>query len=190
MLTCGNTCSAISAFACIYLNSPAPFQCSLCTGLDTAIAFSATRTAGAFAVLPAAFVIIDLDCHNKIDYTSYLNFIINYIRQNPIFHRMKKYPEGHFLGMWMGIGIAIFSGVGIPLSVATDNSGFIGIGPALGVALGLAIGQSMENKYKAEGKIRPLTKEEKRTKQITLGAGVVILIIGLLVALSLWFLRN
>ena len=26
----------------------------------------------------------------------------------------KKYPEGHFVGMWMGIGIAIFSGFGVP----------------------------------------------------------------------------
>jgi hypothetical protein len=29
----------------------------------------------------------------------------------------EKYPEGHFVGIWMGIGIAIFSGVGVPLSI-------------------------------------------------------------------------
>jgi len=47
----------------------------------------------------------------------------------------KEYPEGHFVGMWMGIGVAIFSGLGIPLSIATGNPGLIGIGPAIGVAL-------------------------------------------------------
>ncbi|MDD4898811.1 MAG: hypothetical protein PHY70_05475, partial [Methanocellales archaeon] len=59
----------------------------------------------------------------------------------------KTYPEGHFVGMWMGIGIAIFSGFGIPLSIATGNPGFMGIGPAIGVAFGLAIGSSIEAKY-------------------------------------------
>jgi len=46
----------------------------------------------------------------------------------------KKYPEGHFVGMWMGIGMAIFSGLGIPFSILTGNTGLIGIGPAVGVA--------------------------------------------------------
>jgi len=50
----------------------------------------------------------------------------------------EKYPEGHFLGMWMGIGIAIFTGVGVPLSIATKNLGLMGIGPAIGVAFGLS----------------------------------------------------
>jgi len=33
----------------------------------------------------------------------------------------KKYPEGHFVGMWMGIGVAIFSGLRIPLSIAPET---------------------------------------------------------------------
>ena len=64
----------------------------------------------------------------------------------------KDYPAGHFVGMWMGIGAAIFSGLGIPLSIATENMGLIGIGPAIGVAFGLAVGASIEAKYKKEGK--------------------------------------
>jgi len=92
----------------------------------------------------------------------------------------KKYPEGHFVGIWMGIGIAIFSGLGIPLSIATGNTGLIGIGPALGVALGLAIGSSIEVKYKKEGKIRPLTEEEKKRKRIGIIAGIAILSLGVL----------
>jgi hypothetical protein len=86
-----------------------------------------------------------------------------------------KYPEGHFVGMWMGIGIAIFSGLGIPLSIVTENYAFIGIGPALGVSLGLAIGSSIEAKYKKEGKIRPLMEDEKKRKKIGITAGIVIL---------------
>jgi hypothetical protein len=100
----------------------------------------------------------------------------------------KKYPEGHFLGMWMGIGIAIFSGFGIPLSIATENPGFIGMGPAIGVAFGLAIGQSIENKYKLEGKIRPLTESEMKRKKYAVLTGISILAVGVLLFLLLYFL--
>jgi hypothetical protein len=100
----------------------------------------------------------------------------------------KKYAEGHFLRMWMGIGLAIFSGIGIPLSIVTKNYGFIGIGPALGVAFGLSIGQAIENKYKKEGKIRPLTEDEKKRKQMAVLAGLAVLILGVIVALLLLFL--
>ena len=101
---------------------------------------------------------------------------------------IKKYPEGHFLGVWMGICMAIFSGFGIPLSIITENPGFIGIGPALGVAVGLAIGQSIENKYKQEGKIRPLTETEQKRKKNAVFAGITILTLGLLVFILLFLL--
>ncbi len=103
--------------------------------------------------------------------------------------KKEKYPEGHFLGMWMGIGIAIFAGIGIPLSVATDNPGLIGIGPALGVAFGLAIGQAMEDKHRKEGRIRPLTKEEKKRKERLVLAGIAALSVGV-VAFLILFLSN
>lgn len=90
----------------------------------------------------------------------------------------KTYPEGHFVGMWMGIGVAIFSGLGIPLSIATGNTGLIGIGPAIGIAFGLAIGSSIEAKYKKKGKIRSLTEEEKKRKKIGIIAGIVVLSLG------------
>ena len=99
-----------------------------------------------------------------------------------------KYPEGHFLGIWMAIGIAIFSGLGIPLSIATDNPGFIGIGPALGIAFGLAIGQSIENKYKEKGRIRPLTESEKKRKKVAVAAGIAVLTLGVLIFILLLFL--
>ena len=87
----------------------------------------------------------------------------------------KQYPEGHFVWMWMGIGIAVFSGLGIPLSIITENYAFIGIGPALGVSLGLAIGSSIEAKHKKEGKLRPLSEKEKKRQRIGITAGIVIL---------------
>ena len=95
----------------------------------------------------------------------------------------KKYPEGHFVGMWMGIGIAIFSGVGVPLSIALKIPGLIGIGPAIGVAFGLALGQSLESKYKKEGKIRPLTEDEKKKRRILVIAGISVFLLGLLIFL-------
>ena len=99
-----------------------------------------------------------------------------------------QYAEGHFLGLWMGIGIAIFSGLGIPLSIITENFGFIGIGPALGVGFGLAIGQSIENKYKQQGMIRPLTESEIKRKHYAVLIGIVVLIIGLILAVLLYSL--
>jgi hypothetical protein len=95
----------------------------------------------------------------------------------------EKYPEGHFVGMWMGIGIAIFSGIGVPLSVALKMPGLIGIGPAIGVAFGLALGQSIESKHKKEGKIRPLTEDEKKKRKRLVYAGISVLVLGLVVFL-------
>ena len=102
----------------------------------------------------------------------------------------KKHPEGHFVGMWMGIGIAVFSGFGIPLSIATENPGFIGVGPAIGVSIGLAIGSSIEAKYKKEDKIRPLTEEEQKRKRTATTIGVVSLVILSLIGLLFFLLRT
>jgi hypothetical protein len=100
-----------------------------------------------------------------------------------------KYPKGYFLGMWTGIGIAIFSGVGIPISIVTENFAFIGIGPAIGVSIGIAVGQSLENKYENEGRLRPLTDAENRNRKtmILIAAGIVAL--GVLVFLLLLLRR-
>ncbi len=101
----------------------------------------------------------------------------------------KKYPEGHFIGMWMGLGIAIFSGFGIPFSIMTNNYAFIGIGPAIGVAFGLSIGQGIENKFKKQGKIRPLTEIEKRKRNIAIIVGIALLTLGVL-AFSFMYLNK
>jgi MFS family permease len=92
----------------------------------------------------------------------------------------EKYPEGHFIGMWMGIGIAIGSGLGVPLAIAIGNPGFFGIGIPIGLAIGLAIGSSIEAKYKKEGKLRPLTLKEKKQKKLGVMIGVALLVIGML----------
>ena len=97
----------------------------------------------------------------------------------------KRYPEGHFIGMWTGIGIAMFSGIGVPISIATKNYAFMGIGPALGVAFGLSVGQGIENKYKKEGKIRPLTEHEKKRRKMGFVAGLIALVLGVAVFLFL-----
>lgn len=50
----------------------------------------------------------------------------------------------------------------MPVGLALGN---IAIGPAIGLIMGLAIGNFYENKYQKAGKIRPLTKEEKRIQK-------------------------
>lgn len=102
--------------------------------------------------------------------------------------KTKKYPEGHFVGMWMALGIAIFSGIGIPLSIATENYAFMGIGPALGVAFGMSIGTGIEAKMKKQGKIRPLTKEEAKKKRGGVAIGIIALLILVVLALIMFFI--
>jgi len=98
----------------------------------------------------------------------------------------KKYPEGHFVRLWIAISIIIFSGLGIPLSIVSGNPGLIGIGPAIGVSFGLAIGSAIEANYKKAGKIRPLTEKEKHRKKIAVTMGLIILVLGVLVWLLLF----
>ncbi|MDD2665507.1 MAG: hypothetical protein PHD13_01815 [Methanocellales archaeon] len=94
-----------------------------------------------------------------------------------------RYPEGHFVGKWMAIGIVIFSVFGVPISIVSGNPGLIAIGPAVGVAFGLAIGSSIESKYKKEGKIRPLTEDEKKQRKMLLIAGIALFLLGLAIFL-------
>lgn len=87
----------------------------------------------------------------------------------------KQYPEGHFVNTWMIIGIAIFSGIGIPLFIVLKNPGLIAIGPALGVSIGLAIGTAIEAKYKKGGKVRPLTEEERKKRKTAVFVALIVL---------------
>lgn len=99
----------------------------------------------------------------------------------------KKYPKGHFMNLYLGWGIAICAGIGIPLSVITKNFAFIGLGPAIGVAVGAALGQSMENKYEQKGLIRPLSQEEIKLKKRSQRFSFILLLTGLLLFLLLIF---
>ena len=100
----------------------------------------------------------------------------------------KTYPEGHFVGLWMGICIAAFTAIWIPVSMALDVLGLMGVGPALGVAMGVAIGQAIENKHRRLGRIRPLTEAEKKRRTIAVGAGIAVMLLGVAVFVVL-FLR-
>jgi len=99
----------------------------------------------------------------------------------------KKYPEGHFVGKWMGIGIVVCTGLWIPLSIfVLKTPGLIGLGTAIGVSIGLVIGSSIESKYKKAGKIRLLTKQEKTNKKIAVFAGIVLVLLGCAVFLLVY----
>ena len=89
----------------------------------------------------------------------------------------RTYPEGYFLA----IGLALGMPFGLIFVITLDNPGFIG----MGIPFGLAIGLALEAKYKKEGKIRPLTQEEFKTRKLLLiagiAAGLALLVIFLLV---------
>jgi hypothetical protein len=99
----------------------------------------------------------------------------------------ERYPEGHFVGMWIGLGIATFCGVGVPLAIVTKSFGLIGLGPAVGVAFGVAVGGAIEDKHRRQGRIRPLSAAERMgRRRLTTWALVSVLIgVALFVVLLL-----
>ena len=101
----------------------------------------------------------------------------------------KLYPKGHFTGMWMGLGIAIFSGIGVPISFITGNPGLIGIGPAIGIAIGISIGQGIEKKYEKEGRMRPLNDEEIARKKRMLIVASALLILGIIAFIAFLLIK-
>ena len=100
-----------------------------------------------------------------------------------------SYPKGHFVGLWIGIGTAIFSGFGVVFSIVIDNFSFIGVGIAIGVSVGVAIGQSIENKYQVQVRIRPLKPQELRNRRIALWVSFAVLTLGVVLA-TILFLKN
>jgi hypothetical protein len=100
---------------------------------------------------------------------------------------VRTYPKGQIMGMWMALGIILFSGIGIPLSIVTDNPGLIAIGPAIGVAFGVALGTSMEARYEKKGLIRPLPEQELTSRWYFTIGGLALLAVGLVVSLLIWW---
>lgn len=99
----------------------------------------------------------------------------------------KKYPEGHYIGLWMGISMAIFTALGVAISAVVQNFAFIGIGPALGVGVGLPIGQMVENRHREQGHIRPLNEREKQSRKNLLIGGILLFLTGVVVFAWLYF---
>ena len=93
----------------------------------------------------------------------------------------EKYPENYFIERGMAIGIIFGPAFGILLMSITGKEGLLGMGLSLGILFGLMFGSILEEKYKREGKIEPLNKEEQNQKK-----GVIIGIIVLVVSISLF----
>ncbi len=101
----------------------------------------------------------------------------------------KKYPEGHFTGMWIGIGAAIGSGLGVAFAIAIGNLAFMGIGLPIGVAIGAGIGAAQEAKHKTEGKIRSLNEGELKQRKVAMLTGFGLLLVGFLVLVGVFLSR-
>jgi hypothetical protein len=113
-----------------------------------------------------------------------MNFHIFIIQKNQMTDPPKQYREGHFIGLWIGISMAIFTLITIAFGFISETFIMIGIGPAIGVAIGVSVGVAVEDKYKKEGKIRPQTKQEKKRMLIIVLSGVGLLILG--IVLFVW----
>ena len=102
-------------------------------------------------------------------------------RQQREIQKTGKYPEGYFLSMGIALGIPL----GLPFGIALGNIAF---GPGIGLAIGAGIGAVMEAKAKKQGKIRPLTEEEKKRRKTAAIVGVIALVLGILAFLGALFL--
>ncbi len=96
-------------------------------------------------------------------------------------NKKKTYPEGYFVKKWMGLGMAIFAGLGVPLSLISDNESLVGIGPALGMSVGIAVGASIEEKYKAKGLIIPDSSKGSQKRK----TAIAIVILGIAIAAAI-----
>ena len=94
----------------------------------------------------------------------------------------QKYPEGYYISLGIAIGLPL----GLPLAIATDNYGLM----AIGIAIGVAIGAAFEEKAKKEGRIRPLTKQEKKQRKLMTWAGIALLLLGVLAFLLIFLLNR
>jgi len=77
---------------------------------------------------------------------------------NSILKHLQKHheliTEGENVAIWIGIGIAIGSGMSIVFGVGSDNSGMgMPIGAGIGIAIGSAIGSYLDAKAKKEGRV-------------------------------------
>jgi len=97
------------------------------------------------------------------------------------FKKTGKHPKGHYQGRGIAMGLPI----GISIGVAMGN---IAIGVAIGVAIGLSIGAAQEKKHEKE--LRPLTDEEKRMKQRSRMLCMALFALGLVVFVTLFFMRQ
>ncbi|MFH1257873.1 MAG: hypothetical protein ABIG96_05900 [Candidatus Micrarchaeota archaeon] len=110
-----------------------------------------------------------------------------YKKKREAFEKTGKHPKGHYLGLGMGLGMVIFTPIGIALSITTGNPGLMGVGPAIGLSIGLAIGSALEKKH--ENELRPLTPEEEKFKSIGMKFAIILLVLGAVAAVALFFFR-
>ena len=92
-----------------------------------------------------------------------------------------RHPKGYYMRQGMGLGIAIGAAIG----VAMDN---IAIGIPIGIAIGAGIGAGREKKHAQE--LRPMTEKEKTMKRRGVALALVLLIVTMLIAVYLYFLKS
>ena len=95
----------------------------------------------------------------------------------------KQYPEGHFKWKGMAVGMPF----GIPIGLAIGGPAFLGVGVCAGMCLGLAAGSAVESKYRSDGRVRPMTEEERRRKRLGIVGGICVgvALLGIVVGMGL-----
>jgi len=104
------------------------------------------------------------------DYFRVINRITGHLQRHH-----KLITEGYYIGIMMALG----SGIGVAIGVAMDN---IGSGIPIGVGIGVAIGAALDAKAKKDGRILCLkvTTGFSKTVIVLIGLGIVLLLGGIL----------
>ena len=110
---------------------------------------------------------------------------------NRIIKHLKKQHKLVTEGQYMGIGIAIGSGIGVALGAATDS-----IGIPSGVGIGIAIGAALDAKAKKEGRIicpsekTATANSTRKTKTMVLIGIGALLVAGLIAYILVRFILD
>ena len=90
----------------------------------------------------------------------------------------KLVPEGYYIG----IGMAIGSGIGVALGAAFEQ---VGGGIPIGVGIGLAIGSALDAKAKREGRILCPKEPKEDISSVNINIKVIAIVLGVLVLAGL-----
>lgn len=93
----------------------------------------------------------------------------------------KTHPKGHLILMSMFYGFLIALAIGLALNYFFHSYLIIDAALPIGLLIGALVGRKIEKRLDKVGRIRPITKEERKIEQFFIVFGLMLFIISLFV---------